>query len=86
MQDEAGHLIGEYDGSGNLVEETVWLGDIPVATLVPNGSGGVQHLLRAHGSAQYAAEDRATEHWDARLAMGYRSVWNGSTGQQSGGG
>jgi RHS repeat-associated protein len=41
MQDEAGHLIGEYDGSGNLIEETVWLGDIPVATLQPNGSGGL---------------------------------------------
>jgi RHS repeat-associated protein len=41
MQDEAGHLIGEYDGSGNLLEETIWLGDIPVATLQPNGSGGV---------------------------------------------
>jgi RHS repeat-associated protein len=37
--DEAAHLIGEYDGSGNLIEETVWLGDIPVATLRPNGSG-----------------------------------------------
>jgi len=33
MQDESGHLIGEYDGSGNLIEETIWLGDIPVATL-----------------------------------------------------
>ena len=33
MQDESGHLIGEYDGSGNLFEETIWLGDIPVATL-----------------------------------------------------
>lgn len=41
VQDEAGHLIGEYDGSGNLIEETVWLGDIPVATLQLNGSGGV---------------------------------------------
>jgi RHS repeat-associated protein len=41
MQDEAGHLIGEYGGSGSLTEETVWLGDIPVATLQPNGSGGV---------------------------------------------
>ena len=41
MQDEAGHLIGEYDGGGNLIEETVWLGNIPVATLEPNGSGGV---------------------------------------------
>jgi RHS repeat-associated protein len=36
--DEAGHLLGEYDGSGTLIEETVWLGDIPVATLQPNGS------------------------------------------------
>jgi RHS repeat-associated protein len=41
MYDEAGHLLGEYDGSGNLIQETVWLGDIPVATLQPNGSGGV---------------------------------------------
>jgi RHS repeat-associated protein len=41
MQDEAGHLIGEYSSTGGLVEETVWLGDIPVATLQPNGSGGV---------------------------------------------
>ncbi len=36
--DEQGHLLGEYDGSGNLIEETVWLGDTPVATLRPNGS------------------------------------------------
>ena len=38
MYDEAGHLIGEYKGAGKLVEETVWLGDIPVATLRSNGS------------------------------------------------
>ena len=38
MYDEAGHLIGEYDGSGNLIEETVWLGEIPVAVITPNGS------------------------------------------------
>ena len=31
--DEAGHLTGEYDGSGQLIQETVWLGDEPVATL-----------------------------------------------------
>jgi hypothetical protein len=35
--DEAGHVLGEYDASGNLIEETVWLGDIPVATLRRNG-------------------------------------------------
>jgi RHS repeat-associated protein len=37
--DEAGHLIGEYDASGDLVQETVWFGDIPVAVLTPDGSG-----------------------------------------------
>lgn len=36
--DEAGHLLGEYDGTGALIEETVWLGDIPIATLRPNGA------------------------------------------------
>lgn len=41
VYDEAGHLLGEYDDSGNLIEEMVWLGDTPVATLRPNGSGGV---------------------------------------------
>ena len=38
---ESGHLLGEYDNAGNLIQETVWLDDIPVATLRPNGSGGV---------------------------------------------
>ena len=41
VYDEAGHLLGEYDASGSLIQETVWLGDIPVATLRPNGGGGV---------------------------------------------
>ncbi len=38
--DEAGHLIGEYTSSGALIEETVWMGNLPVATLRPNGSTG----------------------------------------------
>jgi RHS repeat-associated protein len=37
MYDEAGHLVGEYSGNGMLVQETVWLGNIPIATLRPNG-------------------------------------------------
>jgi RHS repeat-associated protein len=41
VYDEAGHLLGEYTDAGALIQETVWLGDIPVATLRPNGSGGV---------------------------------------------
>ena len=41
VYDEAGHLTGEYTATGALIQETVWLGDTPVATLRPNGSGGV---------------------------------------------
>jgi RHS repeat-associated protein len=39
VYDEAGHLAGEYADDGSLIEETVWLGDLPVATLRPNGAG-----------------------------------------------
>ena len=38
MYDEAGHLLGEYTSGGVLIQETIWMGDIPVATLRPNGS------------------------------------------------
>lgn len=41
VYDEAGHLAGEYTGAGDLIQETVWLGDTPVTTLRPDGSGGV---------------------------------------------
>jgi len=39
VYDEQGHLLGEYDGSGTLIQETVWLEDLPIATLRPTGSG-----------------------------------------------
>ncbi|WP_240435722.1 RHS repeat domain-containing protein [Ralstonia solanacearum] len=37
MYDEAGHLIGEYDQAGNAIQETVYLGDTPIAT-IKNGT------------------------------------------------
>jgi RHS repeat-associated protein len=40
--DEGGHLLGQYDGAGALVEEIVWLGDIPIATLRPAGAVGIE--------------------------------------------
>jgi RHS repeat-associated protein len=45
MYDESGHLLGEYTTTGGIVEETVWLGDIPVATLRPNGTTGCTSTL-----------------------------------------
>jgi RHS repeat-associated protein len=38
MYDEAGHILGEYSASGALIQETVWMGDVPIATLQPNGA------------------------------------------------
>ncbi|MDO3520323.1 RHS repeat-associated core domain-containing protein [Ralstonia pseudosolanacearum] len=37
VYDDVGHLIGEYDQSGNAIQETVYLGDTPVAT-IKNGT------------------------------------------------
>ncbi|MDL2357501.1 MAG: RHS repeat-associated core domain-containing protein, partial [Pseudomonadota bacterium] len=33
MYDESGRLLGEYDGAGKALQETVYLGDLPVAVL-----------------------------------------------------
>jgi uncharacterized protein RhaS with RHS repeats len=46
--DEAGHLIGEYDATGNLIQETVWLGDIPVATLRPGSPVAIYYVHTDH--------------------------------------
>ena len=41
VYDEVGHLLGEYTSTGALVQETVWFGDTPVATLRPHTGGGI---------------------------------------------
>ena len=39
MYDEAGHILGEYNSSsGVMMWEYIWMGDIPVAQIVNNGS------------------------------------------------
>ena len=43
VYDEQGHLIGEYDADGNSIEETVWLGDMPVAVI----KGSALHYVYA---------------------------------------
>ena len=40
VYDESGRLWGEYDASGALVQEIIWLNDLPLAVLRDNGSGG----------------------------------------------
>jgi RHS repeat-associated protein len=45
MYDEASHLAGEYTSTGALIQETVWLGDTPIATLRPNGAGAMIYYV-----------------------------------------
>jgi RHS repeat-associated protein len=35
VYDEAGHILGEYTATGALVQETLWMGDTPVASIRP---------------------------------------------------
>jgi RHS repeat-associated protein len=47
VYDEAGLLLGEYSSTGALIQETVWMGDLPVATLRPNGSSITVYYVHA---------------------------------------
>lgn len=42
VYDEAGHLVGEYDPTGKMVQEIVWLNDLPVASVRPKSAGGME--------------------------------------------
>lgn len=48
VYDEAGHLLGEYTGSGVPIQEIVWLGDIPVASIRANESGSGVGVFYIH--------------------------------------
>jgi len=37
--DLSGHLLGEYTGTGALIQEIVWMGDTPVASVRPTACG-----------------------------------------------
>jgi RHS repeat-associated protein len=62
MYDESGHLLGEYTSTGVLDEETICMGDIPVAMFGtvapaqnPGGLGTFAYNLRFPGQ-YYQAE------------------------------
>jgi RHS repeat-associated protein len=50
VYDEDGRLLGEYDAAGNLIQETVWLEDTPVALIQPKAGGGIdiRHVWADH--------------------------------------
>lgn len=63
VYDEAGQLIGEYDGaSGTALREYAWLGSTPVAMFARNPSSGAWETFYIHADhlgAPRAALDRA---------------------------
>ncbi|MCX7098979.1 MAG: DUF6531 domain-containing protein [Methylococcales bacterium] len=42
LYDQLGHLLGEYDNTGTPRQETVWLDDLPVAVILPDGKTNTQ--------------------------------------------
>jgi RHS repeat-associated protein len=59
VYDEQGRLIGEYDGTGALIQETVWLEDLPVATLRPTGPGNPPPIAIYYVHADHLGTPRA---------------------------
>ncbi|MES2670258.1 MAG: RHS repeat-associated core domain-containing protein [Pseudomonadota bacterium] len=47
VHDEAGRWIGDYDHSGNAIQQVVWLGDLPVSLLVDSGWGQKSYYIEA---------------------------------------
>ncbi len=61
VYDEEGRLIGEYDGSGNARQETVWLDGLPVAT-VQNGQPYAIHSDHL-GTPRVITDSQGREVW-----------------------
>ena len=77
--DESGHLIGEYNATGGLVQETVWLGDTPIATI----RGSTTYYVHAdHLNAPRKVVDQAQA---ARWQWDYASFGSGAANQNPGG-
>ena len=64
VYDEAGHLLGEYGGTGAVIQETVWLEDLPVGVLT---TGGQYYVNPDHLGAPLTVTDATGQivwRWD----------------------
>ena len=59
VYDEQGRLVGEYDGAGNLIQETVWLDELPLATLRPTRTGNPTPIAIHYVHADHLGTPRA---------------------------
>lgn len=68
VYDEDGQLIGEYDALGNPIQETVWLGNLPVAVIKPGqGSAAIYYVHADHLGTPRSiddSQDQAVWVWD----------------------
>jgi RHS repeat-associated protein len=55
VYDEEGHVVGEYNATGALVSEYVWLGDVPVAVIKPQAFVASHAGTAAGSSAVFMA-------------------------------
>ena len=73
VYDQAGHLLGEYDGGGQAIQEFIWLGDTPIAVSAadpanPANPSTVHHIHADHLDTPRHIIDRAGNtrwSWDA---------------------
>lgn len=72
--DEAGHLLGEYDANGKVVQETVWLGDVPVAVLKQSVTGVAPNQVTAT-SVYYVYADHVNTPRIITRASDNKMVW-----------
>ena len=75
VYDEAGIWSASTTTQGNLIQETVWFGDTPVATLRPNG-GGVNLFYVHTDHLNTPQENQPAERQRRGVAMGLGSVRN----------
>jgi len=69
VYDEQGHLLGEYDASGAPLQETVYLGDLPVVVMKPGASGPTVYNvyadhLQAPRVLTRASDNQIVWRWD----------------------
>ena len=69
VYDEQGHLLGEYDAAGAPLQETVYLGDLPVVVMKPGASGPTVYNvyadhLQAPRVLTRASDNQIVWRWD----------------------
>lgn len=79
VYDEDGHLIGEYDGTGAVIQETVYLDDLPVAVIKAvtsrtNANAGIYYVYSDHLQTPRvitrAADNKIAWRWDSADPFG----------------